>query len=65
MWTATSRTGACRRREPQHVVGPPGGTWQLIIDMDARSITLRSETDQDVPPKWLAGLFERYIPGPW
>ncbi|MER7565979.1 hypothetical protein ACGFWE_31350 [Streptomyces sp. NPDC048523] len=26
-------------------------------------ITLRSETDQDVAPEWLAGLIEKYVPG--
>jgi hypothetical protein len=36
-----------------------------VVDMDADSITLRSVTDQDVTPDWLAGLIEVYAPGSW
>ncbi|MEU6444960.1 hypothetical protein [Streptomyces sp. NPDC047046] len=36
-----------------------------VVDMDADSITLRSLTDQDVTPDWLAGLIEKYAPSSW
>lgn len=36
-----------------------------VVDMDAASITLRSGTDQDVTPEWLAGLIEQYAPASW
>lgn len=36
-----------------------------VVDMDARSITVRSGTDRDVTPEWLMGLIEKYVPGSW
>jgi len=36
-----------------------------VVDMDARSITLRSGTDRDVTPDWLMGLIEKYAPSSW
>ncbi|MGW0647683.1 hypothetical protein ACWD4T_02570 [Streptomyces umbrinus] len=36
-----------------------------VVDMDAASITLCSQTDQDVSPDWLASLIEKYVPGSW
>lgn len=36
-----------------------------VVDMDAASITLRSESDQDVTPDWLTGLIEKYAPSSW
>ncbi|MFF3968018.1 hypothetical protein ACFYZI_41515 [Streptomyces griseorubiginosus] len=36
-----------------------------VVDMAADSITLRSATDQDVTPDWLAALIEKYTPDSW
>jgi len=38
-----------------------------VIDMDARSITLRSTNlfDVDATPAWLTDLIEQYTPSTW
>jgi hypothetical protein len=36
-----------------------------VVDMDARSITLRSGTDEDATPGWLTDLIEQYTPTSW
>jgi hypothetical protein len=36
-----------------------------VVDMDARSITLRSGTGEDVTPGWLTDLIEQYTPASW
>ena len=36
-----------------------------VVDMDADSITLRSQTHQDVTPDWLMSLIEKYAPTSW
>ncbi|WP_328825968.1 hypothetical protein OHT77_01020 [Streptomyces sp. NBC_00252] len=57
-------------------VGATEPTWEAVvsgyrvlsngvIDMDARSITLRSGTDEGATPDWLTGLIEQYTPASW
>ncbi|MFF7986956.1 hypothetical protein ACFZDK_49120 [Streptomyces sp. NPDC007901] len=36
-----------------------------VVDMDARTVTLRSGIDEDVTPAWLMGLIEKYAPNSW
>ncbi|WP_460073988.1 hypothetical protein [Streptomyces sp. YKOK-I1] len=36
-----------------------------VVDMDGRTVTLRSGIDEDVTPDWLMGLIEKYAPTSW
>ncbi|MEU0413576.1 hypothetical protein ABZ307_38095 [Streptomyces griseorubiginosus] len=65
VWVTYRRTAGATKTPREAAVSGNRVLRNGVVDMAANSITLRSVTDQDVTPDWLAGLIEKYAPDSW